>query len=331
MTSAHASSLNRREFLIMLAGMAGGLMVHLAPASAGQRGQDGDALGSALPRRRLGATGEDVTILGLGGWHLGGVSGEAEARRLVDVALEEGVRFFDTAESYQAGKSERWLGAALAAVRGDVFLMTKTYDPAGRDREGAKRHLEGSLERLGTDYLDLWQLHAIRSPEDVDRAFAPGGAMEYLLAMKARGVIRYVGVTGHASPAAHLRALDHFDRGTRFDCMQMPVNPLDFHQQSFQRAVLPGLVERGIGVIAMKTSASGALVRERICSIDECLRFVWTLPVSLAVVGMETPEQVRHNARLARDVPPMTPDEMERLLARIEDRKDLSLERYKSV
>jgi predicted aldo/keto reductase-like oxidoreductase len=175
----------------------------------------------------------------------------------------------------------------------------------------------------------VWQLHSVRSAEDVDRAFRPGGAMEFMLEAQREGVVRLVGVTGHADPAVNLRALHHFDRGYRFDVMQLPVNPMDYHQQSFQRAVVPALVDRDIGVIAMKASAQASLLRERICTIEECLRYVWSLPVSVAVVGMERPELVRHNARLAREFTPMTDEEQAELRERIRPEADPGLEWYK--
>jgi aryl-alcohol dehydrogenase-like predicted oxidoreductase len=320
--------LSRKEFLEALVASAGALAV---PAVAlGQVGAEGVAgLGpSGLPMRVLGRTGEELPVLGMGGSHLGRVSTEGEAMRMVEEALEGGVRFFDNAESYEGGKSERWMGKALREVREEVYLMSKT---TARTREGAKRHLEGTLERLGFDSLDLWQFHSIRDVEDVDRGFAEGGVMEYLYEMREAGVIRHVGVTGHAKPEAHLRALHWFDEGMEFDTMQLPINPLDFHQHSFQKSVLPELVKREIGVIAMKTSAHGELVKRGICEIDECLRFVWALPVSLTVVGMDSLEHVRHNLALARESEEMAAEEMETLLARIESDQDISIEWYKKV
>lgn len=271
-----------------------------------------------------------MPILSLGGSHLSQAPSEGAARALVETALDEGIRFFDTAESYGDGQSERWLGAALrGGARDRVMLMSKTFAFPARTAESARRHLEGTLERLQTDRLDLWQLHSVRSVADVDRAFGPGGAMEYILEAKAQGIVRYVGVTGHAFPAAQRRALEYWDRGIRFDAMQMPLNPMDFHQQSFEREVLPELVRRGIGVIAMKTSADGRLLRERICTIAECLRYVWSLPVAVAVVGMERPDRVRENAALARAFRPMSAAELGALRERIKPRARLDLEWYK--
>lgn len=283
-----------------------------------------------LPRRRLGRTGVSLPILGLGGFHLGACADEAAARALLEAALEEGVELLDNAESYQDGRAEEWLGAGLAALgaRERVFLMTKTFKPDGRTAESAARDLEASLRRLRTDRLDLWQLHSVQSVEDVDRAFAPDGAMNFIRAQQDAGVVRLTGVTGHADPAANLRAITWWDRGLRFDVMQMPINPLDALEGGFTGRVLPELRRRGIGVLAMKTAASGALLREGLCSIDETLRFAWSLPVDVVVAGMETPAQVRQNAALARGEP-LDAAGREALLARLRPQASPALEWYK--
>jgi aryl-alcohol dehydrogenase-like predicted oxidoreductase len=318
--------MDRSDFLCRLAALSGTLA---AGSRARMRPPDDSAPATApLPTRPLGETGVDVTVLGLGGHHFARTGSARDSRALLDVALAEGIRFLDTAESYQDGNSERWLGEALGDRRRDVFLMTKTFDFPARTADGAKRHLEGSLSRLRTDHLDLWQLHSVRSEADVDRAFAPGGAMEYIRRMKEEGVARFVGVTGHHDPAANLRALHYWDRGIRFDAMQMPLNPLDPHQKSFERLVLPELVKRRIGVIAMKTSADGALPRAGLCTATECHRYVWALPVSVAVIGMERPELIRENARTARGEP-MPHDEGAALVARLAPHASLDLEWYK--
>ncbi len=309
--------MDRRQFAGTLGAVGAGLVIPRRPVA------------DPLPTRRLGRTNLDLPILSLGGSHLGQAPSERAARTLVETALQEGIRFFDTAESYGDGRSERWLGAALRGARDGVMLMSKTFAFPARTAESARRHLEGTLERLQTDRLDLWQLHSVRSVADADRAFGSGGAMEYILEAKAQGIVRYVGVTGHVSPAAQRRALDYWDRGIRFDAMQMPLNPMDFHQQSFEREVLPELVRRGIGVIAMKTSADGRLLRQRICTIAECLRYVWSLPVAVAVVGMERPELVQQNAALARGFRPMSAPELDGLRQRIRPRAGLDLEWYK--
>jgi aryl-alcohol dehydrogenase-like predicted oxidoreductase len=314
--------MDRRRFTQSLAGAAAGLWAGLP-----SRGVPAQAV---LPTRRLGRDGPAVTMLGLGGHHVALAGSDRAARTLVDAALAEGIRFFDTAESYGNGRSERWLGAALASARASVFLMSKTFALRERSAESARRHLAGSLERLRTDYLDLWQLHSVRSVADVDRAFAPGGAMEFILEAKRRGTVRLVGVTGHARPDAQLRALHHWDRGMRFDVMQLPINPIDWHQQSFARQVLPELERRGIGVIAMKTSADGRLLSAGICTVAECLRYAWSLPVSVAVVGMESAAQVRENAGSARAFTPYSTAELAALRERIRPRAQLDLEWYKA-
>ena len=323
--------MDRRAFARTLAALLAGVGLSAASRrpSASPR-PSGILPTTSLPTRRLGRTGLEVPILALGGHHVGRAASESEARILVQTALEEGVRFFDNAESYQNGKAERWLGAALEDVRSDVLIMTKTHSPRDRSAESARRHLEGSLERLRTDYLDVWQLHSTKSVDDVDRAFRAGGAMEYIMRAREEGLVRFVGVTGHVTPAAHRRALEYWDDGWRFDTFQFPINPVDYHQRSFQRQVLVDIVARDIGLIAMKTSADGRLLREGICTIEETLSYVWSLPVNVAVVGMETPALVRHNARLARDFEPMSPSDLQALRDRIEPDADLALEWYKT-
>jgi uncharacterized protein len=322
--------MNRANFLERLAATIGGRLV-LGFTSPSARAEERAPSGRTLPERRLGRTDAKLPILGLGGWHLGDAGSERAARTLLDSAFAEGIRFLDNAESYHGGTAEAWLGSAMASlgVRRQVFVMTKTFDLEHRGREIAARHLEGSLRRLRTDYLDLWQLHSVRSVDDVDRAFRRGGAMEYILEMQRQGVVRHVGVTGHRDPSANLRALRYWDDGIRFDTMQMPINPMDYHQRSFQRHVLAELVKRDIGVIAMKTSADGRLLRSRVCTATECLRFAWSLPVSLAVVGMERPSLVRENARLAREFTPMSDAERRALVDRVAPQTSLSLEPYK--
>jgi uncharacterized protein len=322
--------MDRAEFLQWLATVIGGRLL----GGTGEHGRDAVRTALApgtLPERRLGRTGVMMPILGLGGWHLGAAGSEREARTLLDVALAEGIRFLDNAESYHGGTAERWLGDAIAGsgTRDRVFLMTKTFDLEHRSRESAARHLEGSLKRLRTDRLDLWQLHSVRSAADVDHAFRRGGAMEYIVEMQREGVVRHIGVTGHRDPTANLRALHYWDEGIRFETMQVPLNPIDYHQRSFQRVLLPELVRRDIGVIAMKTSGDGRLLENRVCTAAECHVYAWSLPIALAVIGMERPSLVRENARRAREFEPMTDEARLALLDRVAPRTSLRLEPYK--
>ena len=318
--------MNRKEFLQQLVGLTAGLVV----PSFVSRSVAGEGETPAIPRRKLGSTDITVPVLGLGGFHLGLAANEKQARAIVDAALEEGIRFFDNAESYQKGQSERYLGASLKGVRQDVFLMSKTYAPEDRSAESAKRHLEGSLERLQTDFLDLWQLHAVKNAEDVERSFRKGGAMEYIIDMKRKGVVKHIGVTGHANPAAHRRAIRFWDEGWKFDTLQFPLNPVDYHQLSFQHELLSGAVKRGIAVLAMKTAARGALIKQGVCTAQDCHRYALSLPVSVVVVGMETPDEVRGNARVFRQSAPLTPEQSVALLDKVRLKADLKLEPYKA-
>jgi aryl-alcohol dehydrogenase-like predicted oxidoreductase len=322
--------MDRAEFLRRLGAAIGGRWA-IGDASVPGKAPERSFAPGTLPDRPLGRTGVMLPILGLGGWHLGDAGSERAAHELLESAIAEGIRFIDNAESYHGGTSERWLGAAVESlgVRKQVYLMTKTFDLEHRSRESAARHLEGSLRRLRTDHLDLWQLHSVRSAEDVDRAFRRGGAMEYILNMQRQGVVRHVGVTGHKDPAANLRTLHYWDEGMRFDAMQMPLNPVDYHQRSFERQVLGELVKRGIGVLAMKTSADGRLLRSGVCSAAECHAYAWSLPITLAVVGMERPTLVRENARRAREFRPMSETARRSLLEKVAPKARLRLEPYK--
>ena len=322
--------MKRKEFLQQLAALTAGLLVPARSESADAAEEAATHGDKSLPKRQFGSTDIVLPVLGLGGYHVGKAAKESQARAVIDTAFEEGVRFMDSAESYQQGRSERWLGASLESVREDVFLMTKTHAPEERSAESARRHLEGSLQRLRTDHLDLWQLHAVRSEKDVERSFRSDGAMRYIMDMKEKSVVKYVGVTGHADPAALRRAIQFWDEGWKFDALQFPVNPVDFHQLSFQSEVLPAAVKRGIAVLGMKTAAGGALFKHGVCSAEDCHRYAISLPISVAIIGMETPEEVRQNATVFRDRDPLTPDTAAALLDRIRPQVELKLEYYKS-
>jgi aryl-alcohol dehydrogenase-like predicted oxidoreductase len=324
---------DRRTFLATLAGM----MAAAASDAAVQEGELRDRLGDVLPARQLGRTGRRVTMLGLGGWHIGRMS-ERDAQATIEAALEGGVRFFDTAESYQDGRSESRLGQYLTPRYRDlVFLMTKTTAP---DAATAERHLRESLARLKTDRLDLWQVHAIEDPADVD-ARIDKGVLKVVERAKAAGQVAHIGFTGHTRPAAHLRMLE---RTASFDVAQMPVNLADPGYESFVEGVVPRLVERGIGVLAMKTLANGGffggsehgehgdnpkLVPARV-SIAEALRFVWSLPVSVLITGPDNPAQLREKVALARSFTPLDESARAALVRRVADLAGRRVEFYKA-
>lgn len=298
--------LSRRTFLASLAGLTSTLLL---PQSSHARQTEG----RTLPRRKLGRSGEPVTMLGVGGGHVGSLDDSA-AERQIQTALEEGVRFFDTAESYSGGRSERYFGRFLVptAKRDDVFIMTKTK---GTDAATVRRHLDESLKRLAVDRLDLWQIHEVNTPQDVD-ARIEQGVLDVFLDAKAQGKTRYIGFTGHRTPQAHLRMLERLaERGVEMDAVQMPVNFLDPHHESFIRHVLPVAVERGYAVLAMKTLAYGqmlgqstawtrrgghAAVVPEIATVEQALSFVWSLPVSCLISGTSTPDELRQNCAAAR-------------------------------
>jgi aryl-alcohol dehydrogenase-like predicted oxidoreductase len=307
----------RREFMAMLAGCTVGLM---APGlSLGEEKMTGaatsrsDRLGTLLPLRKLGSSGAVVTNLGVGGDHVGSAS-EKDAQAIIEKALEEGVRFFDNAPLYSNGKAEERYGKFLTPKYRDVaFIMTKSL---ATTKEQALKDLDASLSRMKTDHVDLWQVHALESPNDVEVRIQNGVIDAYLEAQK-DGKVRHIGFTGHGSYKAHLKMLEEVKkRGVKMASSQMPVNPADPHYESFVAHVVPKCVETGIGVLAMKTLAYGRFfggnkgwrrtevsvkpVIPAVLSVEDVLGFVWSLPVTTLISGMGSVEQVSQNAALAR-------------------------------
>ena len=267
-----------------------------------------------VPRRRLGKTGELVSILGVGGWHLGSIRQDREAIDLVRRAVDLGATFMDNAWEYHRGRSEELMGRALAdGYRQKVFLMSKHH---GRDKETGLRHLEDSLRRLKTEVIDLWQFHEVIYEDDPDRIFGPNGGIEAAVLAQKQGKVKYIGFTGHKDPAIFKRMLAH---DFAWDAVQMPVNVLDAHFRSFQQEILPVLVERDIGAIAMKSLASGHLLRTDAVTPAEAMAYTWSQPISTLVSGMTSVGELRTNALLASDFKPLSAQEQERLLARTEE------------
>ena len=269
-----------------------------------------------IPTRPLGSTGEQVSLLGVGGAHIGLVSVEENVGiRIVQQAIDAGATFMDNAWEYNDGESERRMGKALAesGYRQKAFLMTKdcAHD---RKAHNAMWKLEQSLQRLQTDYLDLWQIHEVVWDDDPDWIFAPGGSAESLLKAKEQGKVRYIGFTGHKSPDIHRRMLS---QGFPFDTVQMPLNVLDAHYESFERATVPLCQEQGIGVIAMKPFAAGDLFTSGAdITPAEALRYVMGLPVATVITGMDSIETLEQNLAIARDFTPLTAEERADVLAR---------------
>ncbi len=308
---------NRREFLTILAGCTASLMVpglfngEKKTAAAAVSGSD--RLGKLLPLRKLGSFGPAVTILGVGGDHVGSAS-EKDAQAIIEKALEEGVRFFDNAPLYSDGKAEKRYGKFLTLKYRDVsFIMTKTLAKNGKE---ALKDLDASLSRMKTDYVDLWQMHALEDPKDAESRVKNSVLDAFLDALK-KGKVRHIGFTGHQSYKAHLRMLDEIKKhGVKMNSSQMPVNPADPHFESFVTNVVPRCVEAGIGVLAMKTLAYGRFfggnkgwqrtevsVKPAIpaaLSVEDVFGFVWSLPITTLISGMESVRQVSQNAALAR-------------------------------
>ncbi len=283
-----------------------------------------------IPRRLLGTTGEKVSIVGIGGGHIGMVKTEAESIKIIRTAIDSGINFMDNCWDYAEGISETRMGKALAdGYRKKVFLMTKIDS---RTKQGAVRQMDESLKKLQTNVIDLMQIHEIMHPGDPEKIFAEGGAMEALLEARKAGKIRFIGFTGHKSPDMHLNMLKKADAmNFRFDTVQMPLNLFDAHYDSFEKKVLPILVEKNIGVIAMKVMAAGELVSSGAATPEECLRYVLSLPVSVAVSGCDSPALVEQAVKTAREFTPLTPAERTALLAKTKAKaSDGKLEGYKT-
>jgi predicted aldo/keto reductase-like oxidoreductase len=267
-----------------------------------------------IPRRPFGNTGEQVSILGLGGWHLGVPKTDRDAVRLVHEAIDSGVTFMDNAWDYNDGVSEERMGKALRGRRDQVFLMTKLCTH-GRDGRTAMRQLEESLRRLGTDHLDLWQIHEVAFDDEPRRHFAKGGAVEALDRARQQGKVRFVGFTGHKDPALHLEMLSY---DYAWDSCQLPLNCFDGSFRSFEQRVLPELARRGIATIGMKSFCGDARgLKAKAVTPAEALSYALSLPVATVVSGMESPRVLRQNVAIARGFRSMSAAARQRLRGRV--------------
>jgi uncharacterized protein len=302
-------STSRREFLkqaaagVAMASLAEGVLESQSAASA-----------TGLPTRALGRTGDRVSILCLGGWHIGSIDDANEAIRIMHAAIDEGLTFFDNAWDYHNGGSEGVMGKALSGgKREKVFLMTKNCE---RDYEGSKRCLDESLRRLQTDRLDLWQFHEMVYDSDPDWVFEKGGMRAAIEARKA-GKVRYIGFTGHKDPRIHLAMLD---KPYDWDTSQMPINVLDMHYRSFQKQVVPVCLKKHVAVLGMKGFGGGpGILAQAGLSAAEAYRYALSQPVASQVVGITTMEQLRANIALARNFTPMSAPDQTALVAKVRD------------
>jgi uncharacterized protein len=273
-------------------------------------------LSGAIPKRPFGRnTSVQVSALGFGGHHLGDAEDQPAAARLVAEAIDGGITFFDNCWEYHRGKSEDWMGSALKGKRDGVFLMTKVCTH-GRSKDLAMKMLEQSLRRLQTDRLDLWQVHGVCFDNDPNLFIRQGGAAEALEQAKKQGKVRFVGFTGHKDPSIHLKMLR---TDFPFDSVQMPLNPFDATFRSFQHDVVPEAVKRGIAVLGMKPfSGSGDPVKKGELTAEEALRYAMSIPgVTVTITGMEKPDILRQNLKIAQNLQTMRPDEMQALASRL--------------
>ena len=266
--------------------------------------------------RLLGRTGERVSAVGLGGFHLASEQVDGSlAVRIVRTAIDRGITFMDNCWDYNEGASETRMGAALRdGYRDRAFLMTKID---GRSRKEAARQLEESLRRLQVEYIDLVQHHEVIRYEDPHRIFAEEGANAALVEARDAGKLRYIGFTGHKDPHIHLHMLDvAADHGFRFDSVQMPLNVMDAHYRSFERLVLPRLIEEGIGVLGMKSMAAGTILETSTVTPIECLHYALNLPTSVVITGIESLQVLDQALEAVRTFRPLSAGEVEALLAR---------------
>ncbi|HLF32747.1 MAG TPA: aldo/keto reductase [Cyclobacteriaceae bacterium] len=324
--------MERRNFILKLSGLTAGILLP-GGILPGRSLVNRDRLGDLLPLRKLGKTGANVTMLGLGGYHIGWTT-EKDAQETIEAALEGGIRFFDTAEGYGPNISEEKYGRFLTPkYRNEIFLMTKTL---AKNANTAREHLDASLKRLKTDYLDLWQAHAISSKEDAD-ARINNGVFGVMQEAKASGKVRHIGFTGHTNAGAHAYLLEKLRPEGFLETVQMPVNPVDAaHPVSFVQQVIPAAFDQGLGIIAMKTLGGGQffalkaeldkkmwetddpVVPGRI-RISDAMNFAWSLPISVLVTGASTSQMVKEKIKMAKKHMVINEEERKQLIARVVD------------
>ncbi|HKW16782.1 MAG TPA: aldo/keto reductase [Terriglobales bacterium] len=271
---------------------------------------------SPVPRRTLGRTGEKVSMIGIGGYHLGARSvDEQEAIRIIRTALDHGVNFLDNCWDYNNGESEVRMGKALRdGYREKAFLMTKID---GRTKSAAVQQINDSLRRLQTDHIDLLQFHEVIRDTDPERIFATGGGMEAVLEAKQQGKVRYIGFTGHKSPDIHNKMLETaFAHKFTFDTVQMPLNVMDAHYESFEKKTLPILVKHNIGVLGMKPMGDKIILQSKTATPVECLHYAMNLPTSVVITGCDSMQILQQALDAARSFKTMTQAQITVLLAK---------------
>ena len=298
---------SRREFVGIAA--ASLLFTQLGGRASAAEARNG------IPYRTLGRTGEKVSLIGLGGYHLGKQADPQESIRIIRTGLDEGVNFLDNCWDYNGGESEVRMGKALRdGYRQRAFLMSKID---GRTKAAATSQLNESLKRLQTDHIDLLQFHEIIRETDPDHVFAAGAALEVALEAKKAGKIRYIGFTGHKSPDIHLKMLATATQHKfTFDTVQMPLNVMDAHFESFEKKVLPVLLQSNIGVLGMKPMGDHVILESKTATAVECLHYAMNLPTSVVITGCDSVPILQQALQAARSFQPMSTSEVSALLAK---------------
>lgn len=308
---ANKTSVSRREFLELASAsvIAGGLNPAFPASEMTQEAKNG------IPYRTLGRTGAKVSMVGIGGYHLGKQADPNESIQIIRKALDEGINFLDNCWDYNGGESEIRMGKALRdGYREKAFLMTKID---GRTKAAATSQIEESLRRLQTDRIDLLQFHEVIRETDPARIFASGGALEAVLAAKKAGKIRFIGFTGHKSPDIHLKMLaTAADHHFSFDTVQMPLNVMDAHFDSFKKKVLPVLVKDGMGILGMKPMGDHFILESKTVTAIQCLHYSMNLPTSVVITGCDSLPILDQALQAARTFKPMNEAQVNALLAK---------------
>ena len=318
--------MKRREFLEMLTATTALPLAIRTAAAAPPSPSDKPAEPITLERpketvrgemryRQLGRTGEDVSLIGVGGHHIGRQKEEKESIEIIRAAIDAGINFMDNCWDYHDGGSEIRMGKALKdGYRKKVFLMTKID---GRTKKAAAEQIDQCLQRLQTDVIDLLQHHEVIRLEDPDRIFAVGGAHEAVLAAKKAGKVRFIGFTGHKDPVVHLRMLEVAAKHSfRFDAVQMPLNVMDAQFRSFEKEVLPVLVKEEIGVLGMKSMGDSLILKSKTAAPVECLHYAMNLPTSTVITGIDSLEILKQDLEAVKTFEPLMAKQVAALLAR---------------
>ena len=284
-----------------------------------------EAKTAAIPERVLGKTGVKLPMIGIGGYHLGGMYNEKAAIAIARLAVDLGIKFIDTAHCYQGGDSEKLLGRALKGVREKTFLMTKVHE---RDAKGAMKELEASLRALNTDHVDLWQFHNVMYHSEVKKIFSENGALQAALKAQKQGKIRFIGLTGHYNPKVQAAALKYH---RYLDTLQVPVNLVDGSQpHGYVQSVLPIAAKHNVSVLAMKTLVKGKLVSRNIVSAKDAMHYSYSQQgVDMLVSGINRKKYIYENIRIAADFKPMSLKRQQKLLRHTDKKTSSSLEHYR--